>query len=236
MTTQTFDLFGNNKLPATVTFDGTIVSTQPIPQEYIGKIDCDLRAEAVAAGKPCTLLFLVPADAAGQAYVVLITMPANAVVALAQHSIQEQLASAQLDLKVATTGKFDCVTAAAMVIAHQSITNTTVNAQGWPLDAAELRMLLDTSSIVRDMIGFLVDTYAQQNGVNIPFVSYSTVLPDDTKAIKFHRAEIPEGCSGAASAAKGTRWGLIAAVGIGVAGVIGATYAISQRRKQSAAK
>ena len=235
MTTQTFELF-NSKLPATVDMPGDIVSTHSIPSNWLSKIDCDLRAEAVTAGKPCTLLFLVPADAAGQAYPVLITMPASAVISLAQESIQAQLATAQLGLKVDTTGKYDCVTAAAMVIAHQSIFNTTVNVQGWPLDAPELRMLLDTSSIVRDMIGAIVDAHSQSIGGNIPFVSYSTVLPDDTKSIKFQRAEVPLDCSGAVPVPKATRWGLIAAVGIGVAGVIGATYAISQRRKHPAVK
>jgi hypothetical protein len=227
MTTTKFDLIG-----ATVEFDGDLISNTPVPADWLNKIDCDLRADAVAANKMCTLVVMIPSSDPNMSYAALATMPASSVIKIVQDTMQTQLSPISPNVTVPQTGVYDCKTAAYMVLVYQMLSKQGAGeVPGWPLDALELRELLDRSDPFIGMIGQVVDAYSQQNGVNIPVSQISVLLPDDYKTIKFHRAEVPPNCAAGAVVVQGTRWGLIAAVGILVAGAVGATYAISQHRR-----
>lgn len=210
-----------------ITYDGGIVNAAGADQLY-ERVDVDLRSDAVAdPTKICAIPFLLmPCDEIGCRYG-MITAPASVIVHLVQEAMQEQLAVMVPNVAVPQTGKWDCKTAAYMVMLHQMITKKGVgDVAGWPLDVIDLRETLGVCSSLSQAIQQVWE--ATKNQYTGGFEGFKIVLPDDAKGIKFSRAEVPAECT---TIVKKTSWGLIAAVGIAVAGVLGATYAISQRRK-----
>lgn len=224
MTTQTFDAFGGK---LTVNYDGSLVSSNDQSSLY-KYVDIDLRADAAAdPTKLSTLVFIVlPCDAqSGMCSWGTVVAPASVLIRFVQETMQAQLEVTFPQTDVPRNGVYDCKTSAYMVLVHQLLKSAgTGDVAGWPLDALELREILGRSDSLIGVIDQVVQ--AQAPGMNVSGIN--VVLPDDYKTIKFHRAEVPQGCAG--GAVTKTRWGLIAAVGIGVAGIIGATYAIAQRK------
>ena len=229
MTTQTFDAFGGK---FAINYDGNLV-TEADQAPILDKIDIDLRADAAAdPTKLSTVVFMMKPCDNNMCRWGTITANANILIHLIQDSLQAAMQEyvGRIDpnakVEVPQTGVYDCKTAAYMVMAHQLITGSPVgDVAGWPLDATEFQALLGGSAGLYQAI--------QQMSENpSAFTGYSIVMPADTKGIKFHRAEVPNGCTvSPVVPTPGTRWGLVAAVGILVAGAVGATYAISQHRK-----
>jgi hypothetical protein len=230
MTQQTFPTkWGGNIV---ITFNGDLVSQGDPAGALYDKIDIDLRADAVAdPSKLCTVVFYTLPCTGDMCTWGTITAPAVVLMRLVQESMQ-----AALEItppfeasKVPQTGKYDCPTAAYMVVVHQLLKGSGAGeVAGWPLDALEFRSILQGSATLFQ----LIQTVAAPD-----YTGFAIVLPDDTKAVKFYRAEVPVECGKPAQViVQATRWGLVAAIGIGVAGVIGATYAISQRTKHANVK
>lgn len=228
---QDFDAYGSK---LTINYEGQIANAAALASTIYGLVDVDLRPDAVAdPTKLCVIPFVYqPCDETGCRYGT-ITAPAAVIIHLVQEALQAQLKIMLPDAAVPQTGKWDCKTAAYMVVAHQMITKTGVGeVVGWPLDSIDLREVLTTSASLLQALQQVFDNTQPTYGGT--FSGFNIILPDDAKGLKFYRAEVPAECTVAAE--KKTSWGLIAAVGIAVAGVVGATYAISQRRKTAKAK
>ena len=194
-------------------------------------IDVDLRADAVAdPNKICTIPFsFLPCENSMCRYGT-ISAPASVWIRLVQETMQATLPQVMppgSKIDVPQTGKWDCKTAAYMVVVYQNLKKSSVEeVKGWPLDSYGLREILPMSQRLSEM--FLKAYNDSKDTFGGTYEGFALVLPDEVSTgMKFNRAEVPVECS---VTEKKTNWGIVGAVTVALVGVAGLTYVAVTRK------